>query len=226
MFPNRDFIGLDALDEDGVFQPAHSQNFRRNDPSSMDEAHSSIDQQFSQIREKFGEPTIVIKTTEEEERDRQDMLQKLMQKSKTNVKKKKGDDLLDTEIPQTSFESGYSTWLETSSVDTINDDSLKSILNSDQKEQLLGGQNSLIQFAENPDTKTTKIIQDAMAGNNLLGMMEEPKDRYSKPRGDMAGNDCMDLFIDPIAIFGSDRHPALVAVLQQLDMSKRHRGKV
>lgn len=190
----------------------------------MDEAHSSIDQQFDQIREKFGEPTIVIKTLEEEEQERQAMLQKLMQK--TNMKKKKGDDLLDTDIPPTSFESGYSTWLETSSVDTINDDSLKQILNSDQKEQLLGGQNSLIQFAENPDTKTTKIIQDAMTGNNLLGMMEEPKDRYSRPRGNMNGTDTMDLFIDPIAIFGSDRHPALVAVLQQLDMSKRHRGKI
>lgn len=201
----------------------------KTDPSSMDEAHTSIDQQFDFIRGKFGEPTIVIKTAEEEEQERQAMLQKLMQKFKTTsiVKRNKGDNLLDTEIPQTSsFESGYSTWLETSSVDTINDDTaLKNILNMDQKEQLLGGQNSLLSFADKADTKTNKIIRDAMAGNNLLGMMEEPKDRYNKPKDEMAGTDTLDLFIDPIAIFGSDRHPALVAVLKQLDMSKKFRGK-
>lgn len=193
----------------------------------MDEANITIDQQFEHIRKKFGEPTIVIKSEEEEERERQDMLQKLMQKSKsTNLRKKRGEDLLDTEIPQTSFESGYSTWLEASSVDTVNDEAaVKNFLNMDQKEQILGGENTLLQFAEKPDQRTTKIIQDAMTGNNLLGMMEEPKDRFGRGR-DMSGSDALDLFIDPIAVFGSDRHPALVAVLQQLDLSKRHRGTI
>lgn len=228
------FLGLDALDgfdADIVFTSNNKLKFNKSNPTSMVEAHSCIDQQFEEIRDKFGEPTIVIKTEEEEERDRQDMLEKLRQKSSTSMseKKTKGDNLLDNEIPS-SFESGYSTWLETSSEDTPNEDqTMKNVLNSIQKESLLGGENSLLQFADSADKRKTKIIQDAMMGNNLLGMMEEPKDKFNRPGGasaggDMSGSDSMDLFIDPISIFGSDRHPALVAVLQQLDKSKRHRG--
>jgi hypothetical protein len=128
-------------------------------------------------------------------------------------------------IPPPSYESGYSTWIEGSSVDTVSEaSSLKNVLSLDQAELFFSGENSLLPNTQVlPDIKTTKILQDAMTGQNLLGMMEEPKQKFNRSR-DFSGSDSLDLFIDPIAIFGSDRHPALQEVLQQLDMCKRNRG--
>lgn len=182
----------------------------------------TIDEQFEKIREKFGEPSIVIRTEEEEERERQKLIQKFNSK-KAVAKRRGGDDLLDLNIPPPSFESGYSTWIEGSSVDTVSEaSSLKNVLSLDQAEHFFAGDNTLLP-SNTQDYKASKILQDAMTGQNLLGMMEEPKAKFNRPR-DMQGNDALDLFIDPIAIFGSDRHPALQEVLQQLDLCKKFRG--
>jgi hypothetical protein len=215
------YPGLDALDEDGLFSSGKVANWRQK-PNTIEEVHVTIDDQFEKIRQKYGEPTIVIKTEEEEERERQKMLQKLNSK-KPPAKKRAGDDLLDLNIPAPTFESGYSTWIEGSSVDTVSEASLKNVLSLDQAEHFFSGENSLLPTSSTTDVKTTKILRDAMSGQNLLGMMEEPKAKFNQNR-DFSGSDSLDLFIDPIAIFGSDRHPALQEVLQQLDMCKRHRG--
>lgn len=154
------------------------------------------------------------------------MLQKLnAPKGGPAAAKKKGAELLDLSIPPPSYESGYSTWIEGSSVDTISEaSSLKNVLSLDQAEQFFAGENSFIGDVNNlPDAKSTQIIQAALAGQNLLGMMEEPKQKFNNTRN-FSGSDSLDLFIDPIAIFGSDRHPALQEVLQQLDLCKRNRG--
>ena len=70
-----------------------------------------------------------------------------------------------------------------------------------------------------------KLIQDAMAGQNLLSMMiDEPKPKYGQQSG-MQGTDAIDMFIDPLSVFGSDRHPALQEVLKQIDKTKKSRGE-
>ena len=215
------YPGLDALDEDGVFSSGKVANWRQK-PNTMEEVHVTIDDQFEKIRQKYGEPTIVIRSEEDEERERQKLFQ--LNSRKAVTKKRGGNDLLDLSIPAPSFESGYSTWIEGSSVDTVSEaSSLKNILSFDQAEHFFSGDNSLLPSGSMSDIKTTKILRDAMTGHNLLGMMEEPKAKFNQPR-DFSGADSLDLFIDPIAIFGSDRHPALQEVLQQLDMCKRHRG--
>jgi hypothetical protein len=218
------YPGLDALDEDGIYSSGKANDWRQK-PGTIDEVHVTIDDQFEKIREKFGEPTLVIRTEEEEERERQKMLQKLNSKKSGGAAKKKGDDLLDLSIPPPSYESGYSTLFEGSSVDTVSEaSSLKNVLSLDQAEHFFSGENTLLpSVAAAADTKTNKILQDAMSGMNLLGMMEEPKQKINRRR-DFSGSDSLDLFIDPVAIWGSDRHPALQEVLQQLDMCKRNRG--
>ena len=214
--------GLDALDEDGLFSSGQVTNWRQK-PQSLDEVHVNIDDQFEKIRAKYGEPTIVIKTAEEEEREREKLFRKLNSKKNTS-KKRGGDDLLDLSIPAPNFESGYSTWLEGSSVDTLSEaSSMKNVLSFEQAEHFFSGENSLLPAGQAIDQKAAKVLQDAMTGFNLLGMMEEPKEKFNRPR-QMAGADSIDLFIDPIAIFGSEKHPALQEVLQQLDLCKKYRG--
>ena len=82
-----------------------------------------------------------------------------------------------------------------------------------------------------------QILQDAMQGSNLLGMMIEDKPKFGRQSdeymGDsddykmqMSGVNAVDLFIDPMSVFGSERHPALQEVLKQLDNSKKSRGEV
>ena len=41
----------------------------------------------------------------------------------------------------------------------------------------------------------------------------------------LQGNDAMDMFIDPLSVFGSERHPALQEVLKQIDKTKKSRGE-
>ena len=80
-----------------------------------------------------------------------------------------------------------------------------------------------------------KLLEDAMAGQNLLGVMIEEaanaggakhkfKSSYSGQIG-MQGSDAMDMFIDPLSVFGSERHPALQEVLKQIDKTKKSRGE-
>ena len=54
------YPGLDALDEDGIFTSGKAHNWRQK-PNTLDEVNLTIDDQFDKIREKFGEPTIVIR---------------------------------------------------------------------------------------------------------------------------------------------------------------------
>ena len=83
------------------------------------------------------------------------------------------------------------------------------------------------------------ILQGAMQGSNLLGMMIEDKPKFGRQydesgqMGDsdgykmqMSGVNAVDLFIDPMSVFGSERHPALQKVLKQLDNSKKSRGEI
>ena len=75
------------------------------------------------------------------------------------------------------------------------------------------------------------LLQDALQGNNLLGMMIEDKPKFgrqsdSTPHPEIAGANAIDLFVDPLSIFGSERHPALQEVLKQLDKSKKSRGEI
>jgi hypothetical protein len=192
------------------------------DPPTVDAINVAIHQQFNKICEKFGEPTIVMKS-----KDKVDQKAKSKEKSKGGIRKNKSNDtLISPTISCDEDEDDYSEWLESSSAQFINDDSvMKDFLNSDQKEKIFGGENTLLQFVEKPDVRTTKIIQDAMTGNNLLGMMDEPKAGYNNKSSDKSGSDALDIFIDPSAVFGSDRHPALLAVLKDLDLTKRKRGE-
>ena len=77
----------------------------------------------------------------------------------------------------------------------------------------------------------SKLMQDAMAGNNLLGMVEETKPRWGDEdvraiaqKYEEAGSAMMDFFVDPTQLFASERHPALQEVLKVLSRSKQHRG--
>ena len=83
------------------------------------------------------------------------------------------------------------------------------------------------------------MLQDALSGNNLLGMMIEDKPKFGRQtestifgtpeaapsQAGMKGADAIDLFIDPMAVFGSERHPALQEVLKQIEKSKTNRGE-
>ena len=71
------------------------------------------------------------------------------------------------------------------------------------------------------------LLQDALQGNNLLGMMIEDKPKFGRQSDGMAaGVDAMDLFIDPMAAFGGEKHPALQEVLKKIDQSKKSRGEL
>ena len=72
------------------------------------------------------------------------------------------------------------------------------------------------------------LLQDALQGNNLLGMMIEDKPKFGRQHDNakMSGVDAMDLFIDPLSVFGGERHPALQEVLKQIDQSKKSRGEI
>ena len=72
------------------------------------------------------------------------------------------------------------------------------------------------------------LLQDALQGNNLLGMMIEDKPKFGRQHDKFqaAGIDAMDMFIDPMSVFGGDRHPALQEVLKGIDASKKSRGEI
>ncbi len=59
-----------------------------------------------------------------------------------------------------------------------------------------------------------------MAGRNLLALLEEPKVMFNKA---MDGENSLDLFLDRTAIYGSERHPALQAIIEQIE--KRRSSK-
>ena len=74
-----------------------------------------------------------------------------------------------------------------------------------------------------------KLMDAAMTGQNLLGMVDEPTprgydDEIRKAREEFQGSALMDFFVDPTQLFASERHPALQEVLKVLSRSKLHRG--
>jgi len=71
------------------------------------------------------------------------------------------------------------------------------------------------------------LLQDALQGNNRLGMLMEAKPRLGRRKdGRAAGVEARDLFIDPMAAFGGEKHPALQEVLKKIDQSKKSRGEL
>jgi len=79
------------------------------------------------------------------------------------------------------------------------------------------------------ELKEHKLLQEAMAGQNLLGMMIEDKPKYGQQgiqeEEAVEGIDAIDLFLDPTSVFGSERHPALQEVLKQIEKQKEKRGE-
>ena len=73
-------------------------------------------------------------------------------------------------------------------------------------------------------------MEDAVKGQNLLAMVEEPKATFGRGEESMrraheeTGSALMDFFVDPTEIFASERHPALKEVLAVLAKSKSQRG--
>ena len=80
------------------------------------------------------------------------------------------------------------------------------------------------------------ILQDAMQGRNLLGMLEESKPKFNDDEasrgraGERGGGDpgTIDLFIDRHQPFNfiSERHPVLQEVLQLIHRTKTDRGSI
>ena len=79
-----------------------------------------------------------------------------------------------------------------------------------------------------------KLMDAALTGQNLLGMVDEGPTRgyadaedyedIKKAREEFQGSALMDFFVDPTQLFASERHPALQEVLKVLSRSKLHRG--
>jgi hypothetical protein len=128
-------------------------------------------------------------------------------------KPNRGADLLDSEGPSLST-SGYVT----------NDSSVLNGTPGGNNDQilppldLLSGMGMDLPEADYIKEKTSnKLYDDALAGNNLLAMVNEPKAKNT-------GSALMDFFVDPTQMFASERHPALQDVLKLLSKSKQHRG--
>ena len=84
------------------------------------------------------------------------------------------------------------------------------------------------------DRAEAKLMDAALTGQNLLGMVDEGPTRgygdtedyedIKKAREEFQGSALMDFFVDPTQLFASERHPALQEVLKVLSRSKLHRG--
>ena len=84
------------------------------------------------------------------------------------------------------------------------------------------------------ELKETELQEQAAQGLNLLGMVDEPKARFGDAdvmnqvkkakKMEQAGSVLMDFFVDPTALFASERHPALQEVLKAMTKNKAHRG--
>ena len=114
-------------------------------------------------------------------------------------------------------ESGYGSQSNTS---TANSDPLASLDPLDR----LGFEESFFK-----EKKEQELFDAAVAGQNLLGMVDEGPsrgydDEIKKARESFQGSALMDFFVDPTQLFASERHPALQEVLKVLSRSKMHRG--
>ncbi len=147
------------------------------------------------------------------------------------VKKNKpngADLLLDFDAPATSS-SGYAT------NETGNSAASSTPAGTGSQQpppvDLLGMEESFFK-----DKAEARMLDDAMVGNNLLAMVEEPRNKFNDMLSDLlkatsgsgssqAGSAMMDFFVDPTALFASERHPALQEVLKVLNKSKHFRGR-
>ena len=96
---------------------------------------------------------------------------------------------------------------------------------------------SIMEMTENdPDLaayknelKEQRLLDEALKGQNLLGMMIEDKPKYGQQpdvtESKVEGVDAIDLFLDPMSVFGGERHPALQEVLKQIEKQKESRGE-
>ena len=115
-------------------------------------------------------------------------------------------------------ESGYGSQSNTS---TANSDPLASLDPLDR----LGFEETFFK-----EKKEQELMDAAMAGQNLLGMVDEgptrgyDEDAVRSTGGTFQGSALMDFFVDPTQLFASERHPALQEVLKVLSRSKMHRG--
>ena len=115
-------------------------------------------------------------------------------------------------------ESGYGSQSNTS---TANSDPLASLDPLDR----LGFEETFFK-----EKKEQELMDAAMAGQNLLGMVDEgPSRGYEEEKMRATGmqhqgSALMDFFVDPTQLFASERHPALQEVLKVLSRSKMHRG--
>ena len=105
----------------------------------------------------------------------------------------------------------------------------------DQEGEEDSDDDSILDFANDPslkayqdEVKEQRLLEEAMSGQNLLGMMIEDKPKFGQEvetGGDaVEGVDAIDLFLDPMSVFGSERHPALQEVLKQIEKQKEERG--
>ena len=98
------------------------------------------------------------------------------------------------------------------------DEDLDSIMELDNDPTLKAYQEEL---------KEQRLLDEALKGQNLLGMMLEDKPKYGQQAESgttVEGVDAIDLFLDPMSVFGSERHPALQEVLKQIEKQKEQRG--
>ena len=79
------------------------------------------------------------------------------------------------------------------------------------------------------ELKEQRLLDEALKGQNLLGMMIEDKPKFGQQPtvadSKVEGVDAIDLFLDPMSVFGSERHPALQEVLKQIEKQKESRGE-
>lgn len=84
---------------------------------------------------------------------------------------------------------------------------------------------------DDEEWQNAKILQGAMTGDNLLGMLEKPKAKFGQDNSNndsqvFGGEATLDLFIDRSNPHGTigEKHPALQQVMQSLSKKKEERG--
>lgn len=217
--------------------------------NNLAEAAMSIDEQFKAITDKFGlpkeappkpkgyqslmdtHPAMRGKSQGSVMKKAAERLSKPKGGQQPKIKKeKKGGDLLFDDGPASS---GYGTNESTASTakngNTPGAGNVGDLMDMFLNDKDDGGDEFDPDFFKS--RSDNKILEDAMAGNNLLGMVEEAKPRFGDAevreiarKYEESGSALMDFFVDPTALFASERHPALQEVLKVLSRSKQHRG--
>ena len=135
-------------------------------------------------------------------------------------------------------DSGYSSARKSSFGAPVSSGStLPPIIGDDSERGSDDDVDSIMEMAEaDPDLKAYKdelkeqrLLDEALKGQNLLGMMIEDKPKFGQQPtvadSKVEGVDAIDLFLDPMSVFGSERHPALQEVLKEIEKQKESRGE-